>query len=371
LKSGTSSNIDYCEFDAEYNSGVTGSLIYVESDALNMTGSVIKHFDKTSTPTLSWNNVEGENLAVTMNLNACTFEENISDEGGVFKYLYASKYTLNIQNCIFNNNESTGMGGAISTYKGLSLSGCKFNGNKATSGGAICMSLDVDVDSNPATHTAWEKNEVVANNATFTSDSVTNEGGAVFIKSGKFKANGATFKKNHAGGYDGHSGGAITIGSHRFNGTESSDATYNYASSAWATLDNCTFEENTGTERGGAINQYCGVSYIHNCTFKNNLAGLRGGAFYGEAWGFSFQNNNRYIHNKIRGEAFGTQIFCSIFGWMFANNLYVKGNDEIADDSDSNNAPVSMSSRIILTNSTIIANLKDATGIGCLSYENC
>ena len=229
--------------------------------------------------------------------NNVTFSGNKAEKdawgGGALYVKLADKTTLSPNgnvvigdNAKFIGNEA-GLGGAIALeYGNLSFGkDAQFEGNKATNGGAIAMWQDA------ADHGDIQS-QLALNNATFTNNSATENGGAISAgpNSGSIAMNGATFTGNTANGQ----GGAIYAESENvtINGEKDSDGNYtttftgNSANQGGAiyvtkksplTVDGAAFNGNTATEQGGAIyTDPHANAHISNSYFEGNTAGAGG-----------------------------------------------------------------------------------------------
>ncbi len=241
----------------------------------------------------------------------------------------------------FNSGLTGGLGGAIATNFNTEITGGTFSENTATNGGgAIYLTGFVDAqnqtnvsddkkagnltitgttfDSNKATAegsqggailTGTNSQKLTVNDATFTGNSASSGGGAIWsgsdtqINGGSFTNNSTTGTKTGSDLADGNSdvaegGGAIFVGGESkvtINGTEFTGNKSGTVGGAIATrvtatiedgsssldISNATFENNSATVAGGAISVGNGgiAPTITNSTFTGNSSG-NGGAIY-------------------------------------------------------------------------------------------
>lgn len=114
---------------------------------------------------------------VGLSLNNCLFENNVTTGAGGGAYVSATDGPSLITNCDFVRNRASGDGGGLrfdpSYNRPLALSDCRFIGNQAASGGGVLFSLG----SNSGT-------QFVATRNLFSGNSATVNGGAVFSVDG-------------------------------------------------------------------------------------------------------------------------------------------------------------------------------------------
>ncbi|MBQ8251152.1 MAG: hypothetical protein IJY92_04485, partial [Alphaproteobacteria bacterium] len=205
--------------------------------------------------------------AGTINVNNSTFSSNKATEAGgaIYNEGTATVYGATT----FDKNESSDAGGAIHNFGGtLNLtdttkgftnkSNVQFTNNKAMGGGAV---------SNTGT--------VKSAGVTYTSNTATTSGGAIYNLGSYTSTNGDTFTGNVA---EYHGGAVYNTGTYTSTGTTYSG---NTAGSA---------EANQGS--GGAIFNAEGATYTSNGDkFINNTAHSYGGAIYNAG---TFTLNNAY-----------------------------------------------------------------------------
>ena len=202
------------------NTAGNGGAIY-NGHSCTITGSTFK--DNSAT--------EGDGGAIynsddTLTVNNSTFIGNTAKigDGGAIHNEYG---TLNINGSNFTNNTAPnddGYGGAIYNYGGtLTVTGSKFIGNIAgtdNSGGAIYNGYNLTV-----------------NNSTFTGNTATNDGGAIYTGDYNLSVNNSTFTGNTAtndGGAIYSNGGSNTVNFNRIIGNSNYDI---YNSGSFNSLD--------------------------------------------------------------------------------------------------------------------------------------
>ncbi|MBQ7518577.1 MAG: hypothetical protein IJU13_09165 [Bacteroidales bacterium] len=374
-KSTLTPSISYCVFDAKNSSGdvapTSGHAIYFAgttgSEALTMTGCEIKNFNRGTNTGLWWTNLldaANHTAASALSFTGCTFEQNTSPvNGGVFNYHRNVYYTLSLSYCTFNLNAAVGsgtQGGAIFAEKALTLDHCTFSNNSASndSGGALTVNINVSgkEHDDETSSDGFYDHVFTTDHCIFTNNSAQ-YAGAVYVRSGRYVANGDTFTGNTASASGVCAGGAVGLWYHK----------------SQASLNACTFTNNRASNgKGGAVAQQQGVVKINACSFTGNFAKYRGGAFYAEggkdSWGFAYMNNSKFIGNSVGkpGDEYGSAIFCSMLGWLFANGLLVAENYAASGSVD--DSPVSGSARILFTNCTFLSNVTKSNS-GIFRYE--
>ena len=301
----SNSIISNCTFDSNYGlenergGDPEGAGIFLDADNTKILNCVFL------------NNVALEGFGAAIDIYAnnpyifnCSFKNNSAAFGGAIRWL--SKGNGIILNCSFENNKATSdeytpLGGAIykngdwcdivnSTFKNNSatsgsaiyvensatIDGCTFKENSAGSEGAIFITYnDVVIrnslfDSNYAMRYgaaiySWSGSDnIVVENSRFISNHVQKNGGAILFVGKNCKISNSIFEKNKAEGLLCF-GGAICM-------DNSGDRT---------SIENCTFNKNSATVRGGAIywmNDTLKKGVITNSTFKQNTATIGGGA---------------------------------------------------------------------------------------------
>ena len=184
----------------------------------------------------------------------CVFRDNKSTS--VAGAVYVNGGVVRFENCLFENNEAATQAGAIkcNTATGkTTLVGCTFRNNKAESsyGGAVVLE-----------ETSTAKAQLTCTDCLFEGNSSGTNSGAIRVNGGILSMNNCVFSNNEAVGsgsstYAG-TGGAIYIGT----------------DGSLATIENSLFEGNKATTSGagGAINFQAKTTktVIRGCTFKGN-----------------------------------------------------------------------------------------------------
>jgi len=158
-----------------------------------------------------------------------------------------------IRNCIFRNNNSLLVGGAMYNHEGASpvIENCTFAGNTANKGGAIYNYLGAPVISN----------------CTFVGNLTTTVGGAVVIDSSAVTISDSVLDSNSSG----QAGGAVFI-----------------RESETPLIKNTVFINNTSINAGAVANHEAENVVFENCYFYNNSAT---GSALPSGLGGALQNN--------------------------------------------------------------------------------
>lgn len=210
---------------------------------------------------------------------------NMNGVGGGMHNPYAS---VNVVNCIFRGNKTTGGTGAgiYNTYNTIVVTNCKFYGNTAGgNGGGMIISTnsnatitDCVFDSNKA-ESSGTTNSYGGGLATYDDDNST------FIT-----ITNCTFTRNESTGTASNSGGGglsnektnPVITGCTFSNNKAANlgaGIYNHTNTS-ATISDCTFTNNITTKNGGGIyNRGTASVTISNCLFLDNKAELGGGLY--------------------------------------------------------------------------------------------
>ena len=269
----------------------------------------------------------------------CSATANIGDNN-IFSYnsasanggaIYNSKNdnkdkvgTITIgSNVVFSSNSASEVGGAISNFYGNVSIGdnAKFELNQATNynGGAIANFLGGSSVS-------------VGNNATFSSNTATQNGGAIYNETGTVNiGKNSKFEFNKTGTTDnGANGGAIAnFGTmiidenakftSNYTGTDGSGGAIHNCKNHDGTIGNLTikdgasFTKNTATSGGGAISNYNSgiINILNNVSFTSNTANRFGGAILNftdgniSAGTINIGNNVLFSNNKAQTDCGG------------------------------------------------------------------
>lgn len=190
------------------------------------------------------------NIAI-LNLANCIFKENSASFGGAILNLD----NMDVAGSNFTNNVATSEGGAIFTQHGLNVSDCQFEINTAQMGGAIFN----------------YKGALTIIDSTLANNYATDNGGAVFNLD-TFGGKNTKFKNNRA-----KNGGAI-------------------ANMDDSNIEDCTFEDNVATERGGAIYSQRAILEVSDSTFTGNGA-ENGGAIHSNRGTFTIYDSKLTNNN--------------------------------------------------------------------------
>ena len=288
----------------------------------------------------------------TITITGSTFEGNTAGNGGAV--WNGSNGKVEITDSTFKGNTAVaegglGQGGAITNADQMTITGGSFANNTANySGGAIYngahaapgqTSLTIDgttFTGNSVTATYSKEStdpkkdniaggaifndtnaELNVKNATFTGNTSSLKGGAIFNRDGNVTITDSTFKGNSvpksAGGAvlnesgDINKDGTITITGSTFEGNKAGNG-----GAVWngfdgnVTITNSTFKGNTalaGIGQGGAITNADQMT-ITGSTFEGNQAGKIGGAIFNAASGkLDFNGTNTFTNNTAASKA--------------------------------------------------------------------
>lgn len=234
------------------------------------------------------------NESGTLEIENCIFENNVTTQlhGGAI--VNDGKISLN--NCNFKYNFAQRGGGAINNYCKLNINETTFIGNRALKdGGAINNQPD---------------GQVVINNGVF-SENITEMLGGSIVNWGEVTLHNTKFSKNNAkeqgGAINNQTTGKISITDCIFN---ENSATIGGSMHNWGkiTLQNTRFTRNSSINTGGAI--YIGSGAIltcNNCEFENNEGVNPGLSIFNES------NNSKFFK-------------CIFSNHKLSNVIYNEGN---------------------------------------------
>ncbi len=181
---------------------------------------------------------------------------------------------------------------------GLTVTNCTITGNSGDYGGAIFN--DGYQDPSFPAHTAT----LTVSNSTFTQNTGTQYGGAIWNESGGIVMNVSycTFSQNSA---TARSAGAI-----QFDGS---------SGTATGTIKNCTFTQNAAANYGGGVNvdgsnSGSAVLTITNCTFDHNTANWGGGLALDGSSGSAVVTVSNCTFNRDFSFTLGDAIYLSQTG---------------------------------------------------------
>ena len=214
--------------------------------------------------------------------------------------------TVKIFNVTFINGHGPEFGGAIHSELGgqIYVDSCNFINNTAGhNGGAIDIAGEQH-------RIKWETftnyGFLNATNCNFINNRADHDGGAIATYWGNSYVYNSFFTQNYAE----RDGGAIGVGVYSTTLTE-----------------NCTFDNNTAKEWGGALYNWPGELTVNNCTISNNYAGTQGGAMITS--GPLTVTNSKIINNtgvKKGGVVFIAEETPKIPSTVIFKDNYIEGN---------------------------------------------
>jgi len=219
--------------------------------------------------------------------------------------LINSRSTVKFFNITFINGHGPEYGGAIHSEEGGSVyvENCNFaNNSVGTNGGAIDIA-GTHFTSKGKQYTYY--GYLYANNCTFLNNFAGHDGGALATYWGNSYVYNSVFKYNYAT----RDGGALRVGIY-----------------ATTTTENCTFDNNTAYEWGGALYNWPGELTVNNCNITNNNAGTQGGALITS--GPLKVTNSRIINNTAKkgGVLYIAEETPHIPSTVIFNNNYISDN---------------------------------------------
>lgn len=241
----------------------------------------------------------GTFVAINVSFTSCQGSQSGPDIGGGAVYELLSP-SCTYSGCTFTDNTGSNGGAIGSLGCDLIVFNCGFTNNRATGtppnsggiGGAIYMD---------GVHQAGTNNVFSCTGSTFTQNSATNHGGAIFtfvypgtassstIVNTTFEANSVTGGIGSAGAVY-HQNEALTVTGCTFsnNTATSQGAGLWLIAGSPAAITNCTFSSNRATTQGqalgGGLVVSSGPANITACTFAENFAGnFAGGLFAGSS----------------------------------------------------------------------------------------
>ncbi len=196
-----------------------------------------------------------------LNIDNCVFNDNNATYiGGA---VYNNDGNVTVTGSIFTNNSAPKMGGAVYNEGLFDVIGCTFTGNTADYGGAIRN---------------WRTLTVIG--STFTNNAAHETGGSIHNNGGASNVTNSTFRDNSAisGGAIRNDDGTLVVDGCTFTGNSaiSGGAIYNNSTS---TVNGSAFTTNTAEEGGNIYN--AGILTISGSTFTGNTADY-GGAIYND-----------------------------------------------------------------------------------------
>ena len=284
----------------------------------------------------------------TITIKGSTFEDNKAGNGGAV--WNGSDGKVDIADSTFKGNtalaeDGLGQGGAITNADQMTITGGSFANNTANySGGAIYngahaapgqTSLTIDgttfTGNSVTADFSTTHNDKIAGgaifndtnakldvkNATFTGNTSSLKGGAIFNRDGNVTITSSTFRGNSVptsagGAVLNESGNTGTLGTINITGSTFEGNTAGNGGAVWNGFDGkvditaSTFKSNTalvGIGQGGAITNADQMS-ITGSTFEGNQAGKLGGAIFNAASGkLDFNGTNTFTNNTAAGKA--------------------------------------------------------------------
>ncbi|WP_080459559.1 beta strand repeat-containing protein [Methanobrevibacter arboriphilus] len=273
----------------------------------------------------------------SFNVNGCNFTNNNATNGSGGA-IHNNRSYLSVSGSIFTNNaanrvmydfELSGAGGAICNAGNYSnVTDSSFANNKATTGGAIYNSRDVNNTVSGCNFTG--------NTAVKISGEGSGDGGAISNNNGvNLTVLNSVFISNSANG----SGGAIFNFDAVNVSVSNSNFTGNTATSFSGAINNgnggnfnvtgCNFTNNKAGDRGGAIFNNDWTMYVFNSTFTGNNATVGGGAIYNhDSAPYLNVSSCNFTNNKANdGGAILNYLSTnmSVSGCNFVNNTAIRG----------------------------------------------
>jgi len=251
-------------------------------------------------------------IARSFTINNCKFIDNRAAYGGGFYVPKNSVKGTSFNDCTFDNNEGSEIGGAI--FAGgfntiAEVNNSAFTNNTSEFGGGIysgnegskltvinsTFTTNISTSTGGALHAAWSA-ELVVTDCTFDSNIADGFGGAIIAQNRNTKCSitNSDFMKNETeGGFPRGQGGAVFVRDFADLNVSNSNFLNNIVrtggsgiyifESAKAVIDQCLFKGNdSGTSGAGLEASQGGLATITNSDFEENIA-RRGAAIY--IWG--------------------------------------------------------------------------------------
>ncbi len=239
----------------------------------------------------------------SMQIIDCVFENNFGVSGGG---VYSRFGAAGVSGCAFRSNIASSEGGGLALRDAGTVASCEFTGNNAAFGGGLwtcCGTIGV-ADCN------FESN-------------FGNFGGGLFNSSGPLALKRSDFINNSAS-----RGGAVYSGNgawlvNCFLGGNSGDRGGALYASAAGNVVNCVFSRNFALSSGGGAWAAAGVAFS-NCTSHGNNALLFGGGLYAETGASSLSNCILWANTDNTGTTQGSQA-TRVGGTLAVNSTCVQG----------------------------------------------
>ena len=325
---------------------------FTENKANNGNGGAVQVADGAQatingTGTFEGNTATGQGGALRINnakvtVEGQTFDGNTSGENGgavdiqsgTNSGAYTDAYVFT--NNKFVNNEAGAYGGAIwSGTRELSITGCTFGDTKEVE--------STDDEGNAVTETVSLGNTAAS------------DGGAIYTNAANLTIKSSEFNSNKAS----NQGGAVWIPSGKTVGIEDTNFEGNKTTSSnggaiytkgTLNLTNVDFISNEAKNSGGAFHSEGGTTTAENCDFTSNKAGGNGGACRIVAGGSAtftgtgtFSGNQTTGNSAVGGAIQVNSATLSVTGYTFDNNtskanggaVYIQDNTTSASFTDS------------------------------------
>ena len=283
-------NFTDCKFSGNKGTSTDsfGGVMYVKSASLTCTGCTFSENSSVNNGGAVWLNAMSK-----AEFTNCDFISNVCTANLAGAICLSGANPLNITGGTFKENSAT-EGGCIynNAASNISITGTKFINNVASTGvGGVFYCKD---NPNP---------EIIIENAEFTGNTATKEGGAIFFKNGKWTVTNTAFKNNTAesngGAIYAHTGSLTIQEGSYFEANETkagsvgggaiyvtTNATISVAGSTFkANKANGSYKDasnNTVHRKGGAIaiaSSAGAANVINSSTFVSNESGWGGGVF--------------------------------------------------------------------------------------------
>ena len=406
----TELHIDGCTFrsnSAGFYGGANGGAIYVEGrtghDDISCTINNCT-FQNNS----AWRGAAVASWDTELHIDGCTFTSNSAGFYGGAMYLDGStdhRYILStIHNCTFDNNTASYGGAVLSDNTQLDMDSCDFTSNSAKPygrGGAIFLQrTKVPRDINSTVHDctfynntaeqggafgSWDT-QLHMDGCTFTSNSVENVGGAIYIY--RTKDHGDISSTIHHCTFDNNNasvGGGVASWDTKL---RMHDCTFTSCSAAFeggaisllskyqsypilnSSIHNCIFENNTADE-GGAVTSEDTQLHIEGSIFTSNSAKQYGGAVRCRGEKTSQEliiSNSTLLNNTARqGGAVWSQ---GIRSWLHMDNCLFSSNSAKEFGGAVNCQEQETSRQSIISNAVFHDNSANLYG-GALLTDKC
>jgi outer membrane protein OmpA-like peptidoglycan-associated protein len=287
--------------------------------------------------------------ASSLEATSLEISDNMAYAGGGMDLQGSSWASLD--RCTFDGNEAYTKGGGLRSYNSASVSctSCVFEGNSAEEGGAVDVSVDAsyaDLDGSYEDNQAYggdggairvaDQAELSLEGSTFEGNWAQESGGALAIEDPGDEdvvLLDTSFTSNEA---DSGDGGAIVVSSDANLWLGGSSFDLNLARLGWGgavafdpggvgyvfEAADCSFEENTADDGGGAIWVYeADEATITDSSFLRNVSYGDGGGLYLEANDEAYVSRNLFHENAAAGAGGASYETATTYSSTFANNI--------------------------------------------------